>query len=197
MAGPLARAVWEGAVVSLATGKGFESQTGAATPGEALGSPRRSLSWGASGGGRGSAGTCGLGRGQREACGSSGKVTSASVTTLFLNRRSSSSSAEHLGLRSRKALGSGTSRPHTRGVSLISGWGWGTMLGRVGETGTRRRRAEAGGLRQNGNRAVFSSLHSAHLPHPLLAGDADWGGGVWRAHDTQSASAGRDPEWMG
>lgn len=53
MAGPLARAVWEGAVVSLATRKGFESPTGAATPGEALGSPTRSLSWGASGGGEG------------------------------------------------------------------------------------------------------------------------------------------------
>lgn len=38
-------------------------------------------------------------------------VTSASVTTLFLNRRSRSSSDEHLGLRSRKALGSGLPTP--------------------------------------------------------------------------------------
>lgn len=57
-------------------------------------------------------------------------VTSASVTTLFLNRRSSSSSDEHLGLRSRKALGPGTHpAPHPR-ASLILGWKCGSMLGR-------------------------------------------------------------------
>lgn len=49
-------------------------------------------------------------------------VTSASVTTLFLNRRSSSSSDEHLGLRSRKALGPGTHpAPHPM-ASLMLGW---------------------------------------------------------------------------
>lgn len=54
-------------------------------------------------------------------------VTSASVTTLFLNRRSRSSSDEHLGLRSRKALGSGLPTPPHK---FYVGGGQRSMLGR-------------------------------------------------------------------
>lgn len=82
------------------------------TPCEALGNPRRSLSWG----------VLGMARESRTQC-----STSASVTTLFLNSRSSSSSEEHLGLRSRKALESRTHlASHTR-PSLGRAWGpsWG------------------------------------------------------------------------
>lgn len=112
------------------------------TPHETLGTSKRSLSWstlhksgsvsaGAGSQGRGLGGLAGsackpIGWADSSGC----KVTSASVTTLFLNKRSSSSSDEHLGLRSRKALGSGTHlAPHPM-VSLILGWWWESMQGR-------------------------------------------------------------------
>lgn len=87
-----------------------EIHRGAATPHGALGNLRRCLSWGVLGP-------------VLDGSGRQGAVTSASVTTLFLNRRSSSSSDEHLGLRLRKALESGTHpAPHTFGQSYL-GWG--------------------------------------------------------------------------
>ena len=55
-------------------------------------------------------------------------ATSASVTTLFLNRRSSRSSEEHLELGLRKAWGSATCSLHTPWQVLS--WGAvGSMLG--------------------------------------------------------------------
>lgn len=90
------------------------------TPGT-LGNFRSSLSWGV-------LGAC-AGMGSRRQL-----VTSASVTTFFLNKRSSSSSDEHLGLGSRKALASGTHpASHTFGKSFLGvGVGMGAMLGRQG-----------------------------------------------------------------
>lgn len=94
--------------------------------------------------------------------------TSASVTTLFLNRRSSSSSEEHLGLRSRKALWSGTHRTHKSGKSYL-GFGVGNP-GKAGALasgewegqGFPSRGPAASGQQQSGTEAPSPP------PHPLL-----------------------------
>lgn len=111
------------------------------------------------------------------ACASMGSrrqpVTSASVTTFFLNRRSSSSSDEHLGLGSRKALASGTHpAPHTFGKSFL-GVGVGAMLGRQGlqlrrggGTGILRKGADIRGQQQQSRRGA----HSACVPPWSLDG---------------------------
>lgn len=107
--------VWQGTSVRGKTWTGLESST------EEL--PHPMGPWGTSEGVWGGLGPVLDGSGRQ------GAVTSASVTTLFLNRRSSSSSDEHLWLRSRKALESGTHpAPHTLGKSYL-GWGWGPCWG--------------------------------------------------------------------